>query len=83
MSREIKEREKRECMEVHMVFHGGSVVKNPFAVQETSFDPWVGKIPWRRKWLPNPAFLPGKSLGWRRLADSSPWGCKSQTQLNN
>ena len=27
------------------------------------FDPWVGKIPWRRKWQPTPAFLPGKSHG--------------------
>ena len=25
------------------------------------FDPWVGKIPWRRKWLPTPVLLPGKS----------------------
>ena len=24
------------------------------------FDPWVGKIPWRRKWLPTPVFLPGE-----------------------
>ena len=23
------------------------------------FDPWVGKIHWRRKWLPIPVFLPG------------------------
>ena len=23
------------------------------------FDPWVGKIPWRRKWHPTPVFLPG------------------------
>ena len=23
------------------------------------FDPWVGKIPWRRKWQPIPVFLPG------------------------
>ena len=27
------------------------------------FDPWVGKIPWRRKWQPTPVFLPGKSIG--------------------
>ena len=27
------------------------------------FDPWVGKIPWRRAWLPSPVFLPGKSHG--------------------
>ena len=25
------------------------------------FDPWVGKILWRRKWQPTPVFLPGKS----------------------
>ena len=28
------------------------------------FDPWVRKIPWRRKWQPNPVFLPGKCHGW-------------------
>ena len=25
------------------------------------FDPWVGKIPWRRAWQPTPDFLPGES----------------------
>ena len=25
------------------------------------FDPWVGKIPWRRKWQLTPVFLPGAS----------------------
>ena len=24
------------------------------------FDPWVGKISWRRKWQPTPVLLPGK-----------------------
>ena len=28
------------------------------------FDPWVGKIPWRRKWQPTPVFLPGESIWW-------------------
>ena len=46
------------------------------AVQETQFDPWVGKIPWRRKWQPTPVFLPGKSHGLRSLVGCSPWGCK-------
>ena len=27
------------------------------------FNPWVGKIPWRRKWQPTPVFLPGKFHG--------------------
>ena len=29
------------------------------------FGPWVGKIPWRRKWQPTPVFLPGK-IPWTR-----------------
>ena len=36
------------------------------------FDPWVGKIPWRRKWQTTPVFLPGKSHGQRSLVGSSP-----------
>ena len=39
------------------------------------FDPWVGKMPWRRKWPPTPVFLPGKSHGQRSLAGYSPWVC--------
>ena len=51
------------------------MVKNLPAVQETS-DPWVGKIPWRRKWQTTPVFLPGEFHGQRNLAGYSPWGCK-------
>ena len=40
------------------------------------FNPFVGKIPWRRKWQLTPIFLPGESHGQRSLADYSPWGCK-------
>ena len=40
------------------------------------FDPWVGKIPWRRKWQPMPVFLPGESHGRRSLVGSSLWGHK-------
>ena len=31
------------------------------------FNPWVRKIPWRRKWQPTPVFLPEKSHGQRSL----------------
>ena len=31
------------------------------------FQPWVGKIPWRREWQPTPVFLPGESHGQRSL----------------
>ena len=36
------------------------------------FDPWVGKIPWRRKWQPTPVLLPGESHGQRSLVGYSP-----------
>ena len=36
------------------------MVKNPPAsAGDARFDPWVGKIPWRRKWLHTPVFLTG------------------------
>ena len=38
------------------------------------FDPWVGKIPWRRKWQSPLVFLPGESRGQRSLVGYSPWG---------
>ena len=40
------------------------------------FDPWLGKIPWRREWQPIPVFLPGMFHGQKSLAGYSPWGCK-------
>ena len=40
------------------------------------FNPWVGKIPWRRKWQPTPVFLPGESHGHGSLVGYTPWGCK-------
>ena len=40
------------------------------------FSPWVGKISWRRKWQPTPAFLPEKSHGQRSLGGCSPWLCR-------
>ena len=40
------------------------------------FDPWVGKIPQRRKWQTIPVSLPGKSHGQRSLMGCTPWGHK-------
>ena len=40
------------------------------------FNPWVGKIPWRRKWQPTPVFLPRESHEQRSLAGYSPRGRK-------
>ena len=56
------------------------VVKNPPAkagkLTRRGFDPWVGKIPWRRKWQPTPVFLHREFVGQRSLVGYSPWGCK-------
>ena len=50
-------------------FPNGSVVKN-HARRRWGFSPWIGKIPWRRKWQPIPVFLPEKKKphGQRSLA---------------
>ena len=48
-------------------------VKNLPATQESWFDLWVGKIPWKREWLPTPVFLPRKFHGQRSLEGYSPW----------
>ena len=47
-------------------FPGGGVVKNPPATAgdtRQTLHPWVGKIPWSRKWQTTPVFLPGKFHG--------------------
>ena len=56
-----------------MGFPSGPLVKNPPANSGGTRD-LVGKIPWSRKWLPTPVFLPGKSHGQRSLAGHCPWG---------
>ena len=57
------------------------VVKYPPAnagdIRDEGFDPWAGKIPWRRAWQPTPVFLSGEFQGQRCLAgSSSPQGRK-------
>ena len=45
-------------------------------LKRRQFNPWVGKIPWSRKWQPTPVFLPQKFHGQRSLVGYSPWGNK-------
>ena len=59
----------------------GSVGKESPAVQETQeteFNPWVSKIPWRRVWQPIPVLLPGEYHGQRSLVGYSPQGHKER-----
>ena len=56
-------------------FPGGSGGKeSTSSAGDLGFDPWVGKIPCRRKWQPTPGFLPGESHGQRSLVGYSPGG---------
>ena len=52
-----------------LTYNGASLVaqmvKNLLQCRRTGFNPWVGKIPWRREWIPTPVFWPGEFHGWR------------------
>ena len=54
-----------------MGFPGGSAGKESACNVGDPGLPWVGKIPWRREWLPTPVFWPGEFYDLYR-----PWGCK-------
>ena len=53
---------------------------------DVKFDTWVGKVPWRSKRPPTPAFIAENSHGQRSLVDYSPKGRKESDiteQLSN
>ena len=52
------------------------MVKNLPSSVGHGLDPWVGKIPWRRKWLPTPVFLPREPWTEKPGGLYSPWGHK-------
>ena len=64
---------------IYKVFTGG----NAGDAWRYRFNPWFGKIPWRRKWQPTPLFLPGEFHGQRRLAGYSPWGYKELDMIEH
>ena len=47
------------------------------------FNPWGGKISWRRKWQPTPVFLPGKSHGQEEPGRLQSMGWQSRTRLSD
>ena len=62
-----------------MAFPGGASGKEPTCQcrsERCGFDPWVGKIPWRRAWQPTPVLLSRESHRQRSLVGYSPWGRK-------
>ena len=61
-------------------FPDGSSGKEPTCQSRTfrrcRFNPWVGKIPWMRKWQPTPIILSGISHGQWSLVGYSPYSWK-------
>ena len=66
----------------HKGFPGGANGKEPTCHcrkhKRCRFDPWVGKIPWRKAWQPTLVFLPDRGAWWAIIHRVA----KSQTQLH-
>ena len=74
----------REASSIPPGFPSDSMSKKESACQSRRhrFNPWVRKIPWRRKGQPTPVFSPGKSHGRRSLLVTySPWGHKESDTI--
>ena len=68
-----------------LVVSGGSMVKNLPACRSHrrhGFDPWVGKIPWRREWQSTPVFSPGESPWAEEPGRLQSWGCKESDLID-
>ena len=66
-------------------FPGSSDAKESTCCQyrRPGFDPWVRKIPWKRKWQPTPDFLPGQFHGQRAWWVTVHGVAKSWTRLKD
>ena len=65
---------------INLWFAGGSSGKEPTFQgrrhKRRGFDPWVGKIPWRRAWQSTPVFLLGDSPWTEEPGSCGCWGHK-------
>ena len=59
-----------------IILHLKKKKESAYQCRRHRFDPWVGKIPWGRKWQPTPVFLPWNSQGQRNLVGYGPWVLK-------
>ena len=66
---------------------GSASAKQPVSTcrrhKRCEFEPWVRKIPRRRKWQPSPVFLPGKFHGQMRLKAIVQGGQKGGAKESN
>ena len=70
-------------MQSFEMFPGSLVGKDSTCNARPESDPWVRKIPWRRRWQPTPVFLPTECNGQKSLAGNSPWSHKELEGLSN
>ena len=71
-----------ECFLLVNCPQAGSLVSQMVKILQCGrpgFDPWVGKILWRKESQPIQVFLPEEFHGQRSLADDSLWGCQELT----
>ena len=77
---EKKKKKQIKSSVLHIILYSSlmsqTVNSLPVMREIPGFDPWVGKIPCRRKWQPTLVFLPGESHGQRRLTGYRSWGHK-------
>ena len=72
----------RQCTPILWGFSCGSVVKKSACqFKRLRLDPWLGKIPWRRKQQPTPVFLPGEFHKQGSLVGYSPQGHRVRLAL--
>ena len=61
---------------IHIYIYTHTNIYIGLQCRRPGFDPWVGKIPWRKEWQPTAIFLPGEFHEQRSLAGYSPGACK-------
>ena len=65
-----------DLLHVSHILRASLVAQMVKQCRRPGFDPWVGKILWRRAWQSTPVFMPGESHGQKSLVGYSPRGCK-------
>ena len=63
----------------HGLLGGSDGKESTCQYRRLGFNPWVGKIPWRRARQTAPVFLPGESHGQRSLVGYNPMGSQRVT----
>ena len=77
--------------DAHICIHAATMCQRPSLVAQLvknclpkrlGFDPWVGKITWRKKWQPTPDYYLENSMDRRAWQATVNGATKSQTQLS-